>query len=198
MKGEIRQLIFGLLGGLATFGLGLVINMPVLLTVVLSIASYYGAYMLSKPQIKIGRITLSEANGEDMKKLMQDGAEDIRALKAGRSLSNESISRLSGNLYEKAVSIYEHLQENPDKIQVARRFLTYYLDTASGLVEKYGKLKRTRLQSRSIDKVEAEVTDGLEILSKAFDKEFEHLLEGEIMDIETDVKVLEQTFGKVE
>jgi 5-bromo-4-chloroindolyl phosphate hydrolysis protein len=113
-------------------------------------------------------------------------------------LSNESISRLSGNLYEKAVSIYEHLQENPDKIQVARRFLTYYLDTASGLVEKYGKLKRTRLQSRSIDKVEAEVTDGLEILSKAFDKEFEHLLEGEIMDIETDVKVLEQTFGKVE
>lgn len=50
------------------------------------------------------------------------------------------------------------------------------------------------MQGSSVERATEEVKQGLSVLVQAFDKEFEHLMQGEIMDIKTEVKVLSQTF----
>lgn len=194
-KGEIRQMVLGLAGGLAAFGLGLILKMPLVLVLVLAPATYMGVYMATKPQLKIGSVKLAEDNGEEMKQLMQDAFEDLEVLdKGAKSLQDPQIKQLSAGLYRSGVAIFEHLQENPDKIPLARRFINYYLETASGLVSKYDKISRSKVKGDSISKARTHVVQGLEVLTDAFDKQFEHLMQGEIMDITTDVKVLQQTY----
>lgn len=173
--------------------------MPLFLVLILPIGVYFGVYMISKPQLKIGNISIAKAKSEDLKQLMEEGYNNLRKLEQGSTqIKDEEIQGLSKNLYFRGVDIYEHLQSNPDKIPVARKFLNYYLETAAGLVTKYEKLSDSKAKGDSIKRAEKEVKEGLLVLEKAFDKEFEHMMQGDIMDIELDVKVLEQTFKSEE
>lgn len=193
--GEGKQLLAGIAAGIGTLLLTLVTRMPLPLVCALPIGAYFGAYMASKPRVRIGGIALSDANGDDMRQLMKEGYDDLVVLQyASNRIKEPAIRALTESLYARGVNIYEHLQQNPDKISKARRFISYYLDTASGIVAKYENLSRSRVQGSSVERATEEVKQGLSVLVQAFDKEFEHLMQGEIMDIKTEVKVLSQTF----
>ncbi len=63
---------------------------------------------------------------------------------------------------------------------------------------KYQKLIFSRVRGESVEKAKTDIVSGLTILTRAFDQQYERLMQGEIMDITTDVKVLEQTLRSEE
>lgn len=192
---ELVRVIKSVLGGLGAFALTILMKMPLPMIAIIPVAVYAGVYMVAKPEIRIGSIKLAEANGEEMKALMQDAYEDLEILnRAGKRLEDSEIRSLALELHESGISIFEHLQANPRKIGLARRFINYYLDTAAGLVDKYQMLNASRVKGESVEKARDDVVNGLKVLTRAFDQQYERLMQGEIMDITTDVKVLEQTF----
>ncbi|MDI9471581.1 MAG: hypothetical protein GX260_01715 [Tissierellia bacterium] len=196
---ELLRTIKSLLGGLAAFALTLFFAMPLPMIILIPIAVYVGVYMVSKPVIKIGSLKLSDVKGEEMKSLMKDAYEDLEVLETtGRKIQDNSVRELALQLYQSGISIFEHLQKNPDKIGLARRFINYYLDTAASLLIKYQKLIISRVKGESVEKAKADILNGLTVLTKAFDQQYERLMQGEIMDITTDVKVLEQTLRSEE
>jgi 5-bromo-4-chloroindolyl phosphate hydrolysis protein len=167
--------------------------------ILIPIAVYAGVYMISKPVIKIGSLKLSDVKGEEMKALMKDAYEDLETLdKTGKKIQDNSVRKLALELHQSGISIFEHLQENPDKIGLARRFINYYLDTAAGLLEKYQKLISSKVKGESVEKAKTDIVSGLTVLTRAFDQQYERLMQGEIMDITTDVKVLKQTLRSEE
>lgn len=194
-KGELKQLILGLIAGIIAFLFTLGVGMPLPLIALIPVGVYFGVYMISKPEIKIGDIKLNEANGEELKELMRDAYEDLEILKDGsQKIQHPEIRRLSLELYDSGVSIFKHLQSNPDKISLARRFINYYLDTAGGLTKKYKNLQNSKVRGESVIKAENQTIKGLTMLTEAFDQQYERLMQGDIMDITTEVKVLEQTY----
>ncbi|MGI6072826.1 MAG: 5-bromo-4-chloroindolyl phosphate hydrolysis family protein [Lachnospiraceae bacterium] len=196
---EIFRIIISLLGGLAAFALTMFFRMPLPMIILIPVAVYAGVYLVSKPVIKIGSLKLSDVKGEEMKSLMKDAYEDLDILdKTGKKIQDPTVRKLALELYQSGISIFEHLQENPDKIGLARRFINYYLDTAAGLLEKYQKLISSRVRGESVEKAKADIVSGLTVLTRAFDQQYERLMQGEIMDITTDVKVLEQTLRSEE
>jgi 5-bromo-4-chloroindolyl phosphate hydrolysis protein len=198
-KSEIFRTIKSLSGGLAAFVLTLFFSMPLSMMILIPIAVYAGVYMISKPVIKIGSLKLSDVKGEEMKALMKDAYEDLETLdKTGKKIQDNSVRKLALELHQSGISIFEHLQENPDKIGLARRFINYYLDTAAGLLEKYQKLISSKVKGESVEKAKTDIVSGLTVLTRAFDQQYERLMQGEIMDITTDVKVLKQTLRSEE
>lgn len=196
---DLGRIIKSIVGGLGAFALAIFLKMPLVMIILLPIVSYGGIYMVTKPDIKIGSIKITNANGEEMKALMEDAYEDLEVLhRAAKNLDDKEIRALAEGLYKSGVSIFDHLQANPSKISLARRFINYYLDTAAGLVDKYQRLNSSKVRGESVAKARDDVVGGLGVLTKAFDKQFERLMQGEIMDITTDVKVLEQTFRSEE
>ncbi len=196
---EIFRTIKSLLGSLAAFALTWFFNMPLPMIILIPIAVYAGVYMISKPVIKIGSLRLSDVEGEEMKSLMKDAYEDLEILdKTGKKIQDGTVRELASELYQSGISIFEHLQKNPEKIGLARRFINYYLDTAAGLLGKYQKLIFSRVRGESVEKAKTDIVSGLTILTRAFDQQYERLMQGEIMDITTDVKVLEQTLRSEE
>lgn len=196
---EVFRTIKSLLGGLAAFALSMRFNLPLPMIIILPIAVYAGVYMLAKPVIKIGSLKLSDVKGEELKSLMKDAYEDLEVLEqAGKKVQDPIVRKLAIELYKSGISIFEHLQKNPEKIGLARRFINYYLDTAAGLLEKYQKLVSSRVRGASVEKAKLDIASGLNVLTRAFDQQYERLMQGEIMDITTDVKVLEQTLRSEE
>ena len=86
-----------------------------------------------------------------------------------------------------------YLQENPDKIKLARRFFTYYLDTAARLLNRYVEFQNTGLRSGEVTEILVRTGEALPVLNRAFERQFTRLMEGELMDVEADIELLKST-----
>lgn len=96
-------------------------------------------------------------------------------------------------LYQRGLEILEYLQNHPQKLMKSSRFLTYYLDTASNICTKYSQYCDAPVKCEGSDEVSENAKRAMILLEQAFDKEFNKLVEDDIIDLETDVKVLENS-----
>lgn len=107
--------------------------------------------------------------------------------------NDDEIKEQATKLYERGIQILDYLKKHPDKMAKSSRFLNYYLETASKICEKYLDFSRNKVKNEEIDDVIESTKRAMILLEKAFDNEFLKLMEEDILDIETDVKVLENS-----
>ena len=96
-------------------------------------------------------------------------------------------------LNSSGLQILGYLRENPDKVMPARRFFTYYLDTAARLISRYVEFQATGLKSGEVRAILEKTAGALPVLQSAFDRQFTHLMQGELMDVEADIELLKST-----
>ncbi|HIX60087.1 MAG TPA: 5-bromo-4-chloroindolyl phosphate hydrolysis family protein, partial [Candidatus Blautia gallistercoris] len=96
-------------------------------------------------------------------------------------------------LFGTGTRILSYLQENPDKIKLARRFFNYYLDMAAKLLSRYIKFQNTGVKSPEVLEILEKTAKALPVLNTAFEKQFTHLMEGELLDVEADIELLKST-----
>lgn len=89
----------------------------------------------------------------------------------------------------------EFLHVNPQKISLARRFIDYYQDTASSLLEKYVKLQNTSLETEETRKLKENTKHTIQTLNTVFEKQFQKLMGDELLNLDTEIKVMEQTMN---
>ncbi len=114
--------------------------------------------------------------------------EQIRRL--GENAGIPSITEGARALVRTGRDIMTYLSENVDRIPQARRFLNYYLDTAVQILKKYTSLKKNHAPQPQMQKVTQETVQAVETLKQAFEDQYQKLLSGDVMDIETDIEVL--------
>lgn len=193
---ETKQLFLSIASGIAVFGVTFfILQWQVLITAVLAVGTYVGVSLLTKPVYKLGSVNVeSLRDGEELRAILIEAHRDLEVIKGAALKGNHDQIRESGlQLYETGSNIVDYLQHNPNKINIARRFLSYYLDTSAEIMSKYGRFTETKSKSVEVQRVYAQTERALTILDEAFDKQFVQLMENEIFDIETDIKVLENT-----
>lgn len=131
----------------------------------------------------------------ELKEIMDTAYGYLLDIRRGyKRAKHESIMELGESLYTSGVKIFEHLNNNPKKIRQSRRYLDYYLEMASKIMCKYTTFLDTGLNSEEVLKVFQETEKALRILNDAFEKQFTKLLRNDMMEVEANVKVLEETF----
>ena len=193
MSSRLQGIMATLFSVAAFLGLYLGLSWPILIAAALSIGVYAGVYLITRPKLKIGNIWLdSLKDGEEMRQLFLEAKDDVVAIgNAGKKVSNETIKQQSAQLYDTSNRILDYLEKNPNSISDARRFLNYYLNTARDILEKYLAFQKTDIKTDEIQKVTASTERAMTILNQAFNTQFTHLMENDIMDIEADIKLLE-------
>lgn len=132
--------------------------------------------------------------GEQLEEKLMEAREDFRRIGAAmEAIQDDRLRESSRELHKKAGSILKYLEEHPGKIMEARRFIDYYQDTASSLLEKYVKLQETGLGSREAERLKVQTTQALLTLNRAFEGQFEKLMGNELMDMEAEIRLLKQT-----
>lgn len=188
-----RQVILSTIGSVVLFCLlSFLFRWPILVSAVLSLGTFAGIYLISKPRRKIGGLLIDEIdNGEELKSLMDDAYEDMVIIeKASRQIHNTSIKEQTALLHQTGQNILEYLTKNPDRISAARRFFGYYLDTAREILEKYLSFQKSGLKTEDVRRVTQATQDALPVLNEAFEKQFNSLMENDIIDIEANIKLL--------
>lgn len=162
---------------------------------VLCVLLYFGLNLILKPRKKLGGIDIEKIqNGEELQKLLEEAKKDLKQIgKAAREITNVKTKADAEALEAEGRRILAYLEENPEKISMARRFFTYYLDTAAGLLDRYIQLQETGLRTPEVTEAINKTAQAFPVLNQVFEKQFTRFMEGELLDLEAEIGLLENT-----
>ena len=87
--------------------------------------------------------------------------------------------------------IFSVVEENPDKEPQIKSFMSYYLPTTLKLLRTYSSLERQGIEGDNIDAAKEDIERILDTLVKGFAGQLDRLFQNEVIDISTDIEVLE-------
>ena len=195
MKETSRMLVSSFAAAIVFLLLFLFFHWNLIVCILLCAGIYFGLFFLLKPSRKIAGIDVeSMPGGEEIRQLLDDAQADLADIdKVVKEIKTSSVRQDAQALYATGVRILTYLEENPDKIKLARRFFTYYLDTAAKLLTRYVDFQETELHSGEVADILQKTAEALPVLNSAFEKQFAHLMQGELLDIEADIELLKST-----
>ena len=195
MKEMVTALISALISCAVFLLLFLAAGWNLAAAALLCILLYFGLGLILKPRKKIGGIDVEKIQGgEELQKLLEEARKDLKQIsRAAREITNIKAKEDAEALEAGGRRILSYLGENPEKISMARRFFTYYLDTAAGLLERYTQLQETGLRTPEVTEALRKTAGTFPVLNEVFEKQFTRLMEGELMDVEAEISLLENT-----
>lgn len=195
MKEMVTALISALISCAVFLLLFLAAGWNLAAAALLCILLYFGLGLILKPRKKIGGIDVEKIQGgEELQKLLEEARNDLKQIsRAAREITNIKAKEDAEALEAGGRRILSYLEENPEKISMARRFFTYYLDTAAGLLERYTQLQETGLRTPEVTEALRKTAGTFPVLNEVFEKQFTRLMEGELMDVEAEISLLENT-----
>lgn len=179
------------------FVLFLVLDFHWAIALALAIGMYFGAYFFLKPTAKIGNTDVDTMiNGERNLTMMEGAEEDLKSM-AGQveKISSTEVQNHCKALIVTGNKILDYLTAHPDKIPDASQFCNYYLDMAQKLEDRYIYFQNAGIPAEttgSEGNVMQQTADALGLLNTAFEKQYARLAEGEVMEVESDIRVLEK------
>lgn len=107
------------------------------------------------------------------------------------SIQDPVISGQIDHIEATTAKIFEHVLAHPEKKSQIRRFLSYYLPTTIKLLNSYDRLDNAGVAGSNIDGAKGRITEVMATIVTAFDKQLDALFQGEVMDINAEIKVLQ-------
>jgi len=92
-----------------------------------------------------------------------------------------------------ANDIFDDFVKDPKDIKAARRFILYYLDTTERIVSKYYQLSNAPYLSDEAKTTLKNVENTLGLIKDTFRKQLKKLTENDVLDLDAEVKVLQNT-----
>jgi 5-bromo-4-chloroindolyl phosphate hydrolysis protein len=128
---------------------------------------------------------------------------EIAALRKERDRAVGEMRRLNDNIADPVLTqqidhieattgkIFSYVMDHPDKKGQIRRFLNYYLPTTIKLLNAYDRLDEAGISGVNIDGAKGRISEVMSAIVSAFDRQLDALYQGEVMDINAEIKVLE-------
>jgi hypothetical protein len=118
-------------------------------------------------------------------------------LQAVLDLSNEigkqAVRTEVENLCHTGEQILAELGREPRQVELARAFLTYYLEAAQRIVKRYVELGRRESPAQEVCDALERAEQSLESIQRAFDQQLAGLLQSEVIDLDSEIALLEKT-----
>ncbi len=128
---------------------------------------------------------------------------EIAALRLERDRAVGEMRRLNDSIEDPVLSeqidhieattgkIFAYVMQHPDRKGQIRRFLNYYLPTTLKLLNAYDRLDETGVSGINIDGAKGRISEVMSAIVDGFDRQLDALYQGEVMDINAEIKVLQ-------
>lgn len=120
-------------------------------------------------------------------KLLNDCIED-RAVSGELSEVEKSIRKIQAQLKDNTASI-----KATDRLE---EFFEYYMPLTVKILNSYRRIETNELTGKNAAETKTRVSEVLPVIKKAFEKELDNMFTDEMLDITTDIKVLEAMLAK--
>lgn len=129
---------------------------------------------------------------EQVDRIVRRGQDMIEQIKVENDLiPDPELSRKIDEIESVSNKIFRTVIEQPGKAPQIRRFMDYYLPTTLKMLSGYRKMDERRLQGVEAVAVKQKIETALDVVVGAFRKQLNTLYQNDILDISTDIDVLE-------
>lgn len=162
---------------------------------VLALCSYVGLIFLFTPVVRLGGINAEQMkNSEEIITLLEEGEKDLASIKKIAGASRDArITAKAQNLYREGEKIIGYIKKNPARALMARRFFHYYLDKANDILTKYHNLISAGIETEGLEALTEKTLFAMKSILRGMTLQFSRLISSEVIDIEADIKLLENT-----
>ena len=168
-----------------------------LVALALSVGLYGGVYLLLAPKAKEQTLRMTYGvDEEEYQAVLAEARKDLAVL----AQAEETMDSPQGREQVRAVcttasSLLCYLEQDPATLPQARQFFLYYLDTAAHLLERYQAFQKAGVRSPEVVDLLQRTEQALPLLNQAFEKQYDQLLAGELMDTQVEIDVLKAALG---
>ena len=127
-------------------------------------------------------------------------AREIEAL--GRSIGDEAISGEISAIKNILAKIAAFLGEEKEKADIGQRlgrmeqFLNYYVPATVKILDSYRQIAEHNLEGGNALETKKRIAEAMPVIRSAFEKELDNMYENNMIDITTDIDVLEAMLAK--
>lgn len=116
----------------------------------------------------------------------------LRAIRSANDrIADPVLSEKIDHLETVAGKIFREVEEHPEKQQQAATFLNYYLPTTLKLLDSYAKFEEAGIEGENLSRAQERIEETMDALIKGFDRQLDDLYRNEAMDIDSDIRVME-------
>ena len=124
--------------------------------------------------------------------MIEKGVEMLKAIQTeNEKIPGEAISRNIDEIDTTAREIFRTVAEQPAKAPQIRRFMDYYLPTTLKMLAGYSKMDERNVTGAKADAARKQIENATAVVVKALKNQLNNLYQDDILDISTDVEVLE-------
>lgn len=124
--------------------------------------------------------------------VIRRGQELLRAIRLENDrIPDPVLSHQMDELESVANKIFRQVAEQPGKAPQIRRFMDYYLPTTLKMLSGYRKIEQEKVEGRYADATKQKIEAAMDVVLSAFKKQLGTLFQNDMIDISTDIDVLE-------
>ena len=161
-----------------------------------------GAYALAKKRIP-PRVVLVPAPPEPfatgeaaLDEALTQAQRDLDALRdLNARIPDAALSAQIERMEKAGASILREVRAHPEKGRGIRKFVTYYLPTAVKVLTTYADLSASGAGGENARSLTAQVEQNAGTIAAAFEAQLDALFAGEVLDVSSDITVLEGMLG---
>ena len=145
---------------------------------------------------KTALAALPEAERDASAALYEKAQQDYLAIDAARhGLKDAAMAQELAALQPISVRIMDYMGAHPEKIATARKFVTYYQDRTAALAKEFAELEQTGVGTPQVEATKEKIRQTLAAMDDAYTAEFGRLLSDKLLDVDAELKVMEQTLA---
>ena len=124
--------------------------------------------------------------------LVEKGQEMLAQIRQENDLIPDAdLTAQMNQLEDVANRIFRTVAEKPQKAPQIRRFMNYYLPTTLKMLAGYRKMEERQVTGKEAQATRTQIRQAMDTVLKAFDKQLNALYQDELLDLSTDIDVME-------
>ena len=124
--------------------------------------------------------------------LVEKGQEMLSQIRKENDLIPDAeLSAQMDQLDDVANRIFRTVAEQPAKAPQIRRFMDYYLPTTLKMLAGYRKMEERQVTGKNAQETRSQIREAMNTVLKAFDKQLDALYQDDMLDLSTDIDVME-------
>lgn len=129
---------------------------------------------------------------KELNKILEEGNFYVKKIhKLNDMILGDDISFQMDEIEKILISIFDFVKRKPEKLGDLRKLMQYYLPMTIKILESYRDFENERIRSKELEEGKREIENTLENVCIAFRNLREKLFKEDILDVSTDLDVLE-------
>ncbi len=168
-------------------------------TIIMLNNNRYERFLMEKEEMRLKELEVSDAKRRlsasgnmELISTIEDGryfVVQVNQAKAG--IIDNQVAKKVHRMEDVIDKIVNYIEGHPKQLSEVRRFMQYYLPTTLKLLNAYTEFEKQPIQGENITTAKKEINEALDTINEAFENLFDSLFASDMMDVSTDISVLE-------